>query len=109
MPKILLPHQEDALSARQAEIEKLIDDESDKLAADKDAHVDTASTNADKIADLTAKLQRLKEQQAAARAGRAGQNSDGRRDSTTRDRNDSVDQEREIDLRAGDEDMEVEY
>jgi hypothetical protein len=62
LPKVLVPEQEDALRERQARVDTLIADEVDALRTERDDAARTADTNREKMADLTVKLQRLKEQ-----------------------------------------------
>lgn len=93
----------------------MIAQESEDLRAAKDAQADTAADSADKIADLTAKLQRLQEQQVAARGGRAAASA-GRDVAQSPERPRKMSQsggrEREFDSESRhdhDEDMEVAY
>lgn len=95
------------LQARQEEILKIIEDESEALRADKADQEETASSNADKIADLTAKLQKLKEQQASARRASVGGRGGGKGEEPALSGNGERDYDMES--RHGDDDSEVAY
>lgn len=70
LPKVLLPHQEEALRAREEEIRRTIDDEEDQLERDQREAREKARENAEKMEELEAKVRGLRESK--ARGGERG-------------------------------------
>ena len=104
LPKILLPHQEAALSTRITSIEELITDEASILAKETDDVAVTVKSNRSRIEELSKKLESLKKQ--VKPVTKVEKDDFGR---APREEMDVDREEAGVQIRGDDGDVEVEY